>query len=433
MTITTKQAILEEKLLQEEFLYQRITLPSGKIVGTHDRSSSLEVMFPDDLSGKTVLDVGCNYGYFCLEAKKRGADRVVGYDISPEAIRKARMLAECMNLDVEFHVLDVESSLPGERFDYILVMNLLHHLRDPLGFLRKIADLCRERLILEIATLGPHDSRKIGLSFLVRRFLSRYPIIYVPPVEIESKRQLKNYYITPGAVRNLLMYQRRIFASLDIRPSEFKGRFLAIAHRRRIGHLLLFAGPTAAGKRTLARELFARRLPQLEDRLGLDDPAAFEPLLQNTDLYAPGPAERPRLALRYDILRPRTTNVPDYEHDPALEVLACSSRVSIVTLFVSPAHLQAQLSAAERRRPPRRWSRRHRRVLRHYEDGWAVLEDYRRWFAFTAGVAAEHVVVLPEEGYAVVDAREFHRRLLSQPATRSRSSAADATGSGREP
>lgn len=35
---------------------------------------------PADLTGKTVLDVGCNAGFYALEIKRRGAARVLGID-----------------------------------------------------------------------------------------------------------------------------------------------------------------------------------------------------------------------------------------------------------------------------------------------------------------------------------------------------------------
>src|SRR5215471_20825222 len=40
----------------------------------------LDPVIPKDLRGKSVLDIGCNSGFFSLEMKKRGADRVVGVD-----------------------------------------------------------------------------------------------------------------------------------------------------------------------------------------------------------------------------------------------------------------------------------------------------------------------------------------------------------------
>ena len=35
---------------------------------------------PADLTGWTVLDIGCNAGFYALEMKRRGADRVVAID-----------------------------------------------------------------------------------------------------------------------------------------------------------------------------------------------------------------------------------------------------------------------------------------------------------------------------------------------------------------
>ena len=37
-----------------------------------------EHRIPPDLRGKTVLDIGCNAGFYSIEMKRRGADRVVG-------------------------------------------------------------------------------------------------------------------------------------------------------------------------------------------------------------------------------------------------------------------------------------------------------------------------------------------------------------------
>ena len=36
---------------------------------------------PEDLSGKSVLDIGCNAGFYSLEMKRRGAARVLGVDV----------------------------------------------------------------------------------------------------------------------------------------------------------------------------------------------------------------------------------------------------------------------------------------------------------------------------------------------------------------
>src|SRR5579884_897714 len=45
---------------------------------------------PEDLSGKSVLDIGCNAGFYSLEMKRRGAARVVAMDSDETYLAQAR-------------------------------------------------------------------------------------------------------------------------------------------------------------------------------------------------------------------------------------------------------------------------------------------------------------------------------------------------------
>src|SRR3954468_18645817 len=49
---------------------------------------------PADLRGRTVLGGGCNAGFYSLEMKRRGADRVVGIDSDDDYLAQARFAAE---------------------------------------------------------------------------------------------------------------------------------------------------------------------------------------------------------------------------------------------------------------------------------------------------------------------------------------------------
>ena len=88
---------------------------------------------PSDLSGRSVLDVGCNAGFYTLEMKRRGASRVLGVDSDRRYLDQARFAAEISGLDVEFRQMSVYD-LPflGESFDLVLFMGVLYHLRHPL-------------------------------------------------------------------------------------------------------------------------------------------------------------------------------------------------------------------------------------------------------------------------------------------------------------
>lgn len=88
---------------------------------------------PADLRGRTVLDVGCNAGFYSIEMKRRGADRVVGIDWDERYLNQATFAAEVTGADVEFRRLSIyDVATLGERFDVVLFMGVLYHLRHPL-------------------------------------------------------------------------------------------------------------------------------------------------------------------------------------------------------------------------------------------------------------------------------------------------------------
>src|SRR5690349_3479826 len=94
---------------------------------------------PNDLTGKTVLDIGCNAGFYAIEMKRRGADRVVGIDSDPTYLAQARFAAEISGVELELRELDVyDVGRLGERFDLVLFMGVLYHLRHPLLALDRI-------------------------------------------------------------------------------------------------------------------------------------------------------------------------------------------------------------------------------------------------------------------------------------------------------
>jgi tRNA (mo5U34)-methyltransferase len=88
---------------------------------------------PESLAGWSVLDIGCNAGFYSQEMKRRGADRVLAIDSDPRYLAQARFAAEVAGLDIEFRQLSVyEVPALGERFDLVLFMGVLYHLRYPL-------------------------------------------------------------------------------------------------------------------------------------------------------------------------------------------------------------------------------------------------------------------------------------------------------------
>jgi tRNA (mo5U34)-methyltransferase len=88
---------------------------------------------PADLTGKSVLDIGCNAGFYAMEMKRRGAQRVLGIDSDDDYLAQARFAAEVNELDIEFRRMNVyDVPQLGEKFDVVLFMGVFYHLRHPL-------------------------------------------------------------------------------------------------------------------------------------------------------------------------------------------------------------------------------------------------------------------------------------------------------------
>lgn len=88
---------------------------------------------PQDLRGQAVLDVGCNAGFYSIQMKQRGADRVVAVDTNDSYLAQAHFAAEVSGVDIEFHHLSAyQLHKLKEKFDLVLFLGVLYHLRHPL-------------------------------------------------------------------------------------------------------------------------------------------------------------------------------------------------------------------------------------------------------------------------------------------------------------
>jgi tRNA (mo5U34)-methyltransferase len=92
-----------------------------------------EHVIPTDLRDKTVLDIGCNAGFYSIEMKRRGAARVLGIDFDERYLAQAKFAAATLGLEIEFQKLSVyDVHQLGEKFDVVLFLGVLYHLRHPL-------------------------------------------------------------------------------------------------------------------------------------------------------------------------------------------------------------------------------------------------------------------------------------------------------------
>lgn len=122
---------------------------------------------PENLSGLTVLDIGCNGGFYSFEMKRRGAARVLGIDTDEHYLRQARFAAEVTGFDVEFQQMAVwDVALLRERFDLVIFMGVLYHLRHPLLALDLIHEhVAKDILLFQSMQRGSHQITQVAEDY----------------------------------------------------------------------------------------------------------------------------------------------------------------------------------------------------------------------------------------------------------------------------
>jgi SAM-dependent methyltransferase len=136
----TPDAALRELLTMESDLSGQIDLVSmaygdgvhvkHRLMGYHD--FFVERIGPTD----RVLDIGCGYGAVAHSIASRTGATVVGLDMDPSNVTKARRLFQHPTLT--FEVGEAPSTLPAGRFDVVVMSNVLEHIEHRVAFLRDV-------------------------------------------------------------------------------------------------------------------------------------------------------------------------------------------------------------------------------------------------------------------------------------------------------
>lgn len=110
-----------------------------------------------DLTGKSVLDVGCGSGRLSIEAAKRGASRVVGLDFAPNMLEIARRQADQDQVGdrCEFLQGDFLQFTSQDRFDLVVANGFFDYIREPVGALRKMVELSRGVVVASFPGKSP--------------------------------------------------------------------------------------------------------------------------------------------------------------------------------------------------------------------------------------------------------------------------------------
>lgn len=162
-----------------------------------------------------LLDIGPNIGTSLALARERGW-QAEGVEINAEAARYCR---EQRGLDVRSGTLE-EDTYPRERFDLVLMADVIEHLRDPLGMLRIVERISRSGGIVMIST--PNIGNAAG------RLL-----------QIKPEEHL--YYFTPATMSAML--EKAGLEVLRIQPLDRFHNLTAMVHSTTFGNLFQILAP----------------------------------------------------------------------------------------------------------------------------------------------------------------------------------------------
>ena len=106
------------------------------------------------IEGGSVLDLGCGDGLlFRLLGKK--IEKGVGLDISPEAVRKAKE----KGFDARLHSFDDPLPFEDNTFDYVVLLDVLEHVYDPVPLLREAARVSKNSVIVGVPNFSSLPAR----------------------------------------------------------------------------------------------------------------------------------------------------------------------------------------------------------------------------------------------------------------------------------
>jgi len=162
---------------------------------------------PADLSGKSVLDVGCNAGFYAFEAKRRNAARVLGVDAQRHHIRQALFVRRVLDLDIEYRRMSVYelNRLTVGQFDITLALGLIYHCKHLVLALERLFEVTKELLIVETAILPLEKTPESFVDFAAAGEATLHPLVFAENLP-EKKEYVFNWFL-PGitALKALLL------------------------------------------------------------------------------------------------------------------------------------------------------------------------------------------------------------------------------------
>jgi SAM-dependent methyltransferase len=160
---------------------------------------NLAFEFLGDLSGKSVLDIGCGSGRYMFRAAQNNAKPIVGIDAAPGALEEARKIAGDLGIEKEMEFIEgdfLDRSF-DRKFDVIFAVGYFDYIFNPLDHLKRMMELSDGILYLSF----PKVWSIFTLTRKIRLALNHCPVRFYSRSRI--KRLLRDSGVTDYNLMNV--------------------------------------------------------------------------------------------------------------------------------------------------------------------------------------------------------------------------------------
>ena len=192
----------------------------------------VKACLPEEFGGRSLLDVGCNAGFYAVELKRRGAGRVLGVDSQRNLVRQAVFVREVLGLDIEYRRMSVYDLDPRElgQFDVTLALGLVYHCKHLVLALERLFAVTRELLVLETAIYPPEHSPGSFTYEVGGLRPVLHPLAYVENPG-EAKEAIYNWFL-PGVEALTALLKNVGFDGVEVFPATQSDRAIFACRKR---------------------------------------------------------------------------------------------------------------------------------------------------------------------------------------------------------
>ena len=145
-----------------------------RLAGFYDNMVRQVIEHLGGIAGLSVLDAGCNAGYFPITLARAGAGRAIGYD-RVDYKKTMALLNEICGTNARFKLWDYDGGLVApEKFDLVLSVAVLVHLSDPLRHLAWLGSAAKRALFV-LTPCHSDDDLSVRYHAVNRYYSNRFP------------------------------------------------------------------------------------------------------------------------------------------------------------------------------------------------------------------------------------------------------------------